>query len=237
MATSLLLFLLITFFVCFLTIRFNKLTFTGALLGFLIALTIFYAFGFPGVAILGCFFTLATIASFWNKQVDKSIWLSKEHSTRRDALQVAANGSVSALCAALSVAFPVHHDLFLLMMVGGLSSATADTISSELGTVYGSKFINILTFKPDQKGENGVISVEGLLFGLAGSCALAIVFSFGFGWDSRFFVIIISGTIGNLTDSVLGATLERNGYLGNNQVNFSNTLVAALSVIFLVQLL
>ena len=36
------------------------------------------------------------------------------------------------------------------------------------------------------------------------------------------------GTVGNLTDSVLGATLERQQRLSNNAVNFLNTLVGAL---------
>jgi uncharacterized membrane protein len=41
-------------------------------------------------------------------------------------------------------------------------------------------------------------------------------------------VVIISGTAGNLFDSVLGATLERKGYIKNNLVNFLNTVFAAL---------
>jgi len=34
--------------------------------------------------------------------------------------------------------------------------------------------------------------------------------------------------LGNLFDSVIGATFERNGLIGNNFVNFLNTLFAAL---------
>ena len=40
--------------------------------------------------------------------------------------------------------------------------------------------------------------------------------------------ITVAGTIGNLADSVLGATLERAGVLSNDGVNFFNTLTAAL---------
>jgi len=47
----------------------------------------------------------------------------------------------------------------------------------------------------------------------------------------NFCLIIIAGTAGNLTDSILGAVLERRGIIGNNMVNFLNTLTAALLVI------
>jgi uncharacterized membrane protein len=40
--------------------------------------------------------------------------------------------------------------------------------------------------------------------------------------------IIAAGTAGNLSDSVMGALLERRGVIGNNAVNFLNTLIAAL---------
>jgi uncharacterized membrane protein len=36
----------------------------------------------------------------------------------------------------------------------------------------------------------------------------------------------LAGTVGNLFDSVLGASLERKKVVGNNLVNFLNTVVA-----------
>ncbi|WP_449437800.1 DUF92 domain-containing protein [Pedobacter steynii] len=41
-------------------------------------------------------------------------------------------------------------------------------------------------------------------------------------------MVIAAGIIGNITDSLLGATLERKSYLNNDMVNFLNTLVASL---------
>jgi len=34
--------------------------------------------------------------------------------------------------------------------------------------------------------------------------------------------------LGNLTDSILGATAERKGFLSNNQVNFISIAIAAI---------
>jgi uncharacterized membrane protein len=57
---------------------------------------------------------------------------------------------------------------------------------------------------------------------------IATVYSIGFGWGIGFCWIVLAGFTGNLVDSVLGAALERKGWIGNNVVNFLNTGVGAL---------
>jgi uncharacterized protein (TIGR00297 family) len=100
--------------------------------------------------------------------------------------------------------------------------------------VYGRRYYHILTWRPDEKGLDGVVSREGWLIGIAGSAVIAVVYAVGHGWDTRiFFILIGSGTLGNLIDSVLGAVWERKGQLSNNAVNFLNTLAAALAAALL----
>lgn len=203
--------------------KLRKLTLAGTLAGGLVAISIFIGAGVKGIALLATFFVLATLATAWKKAAK-----GETHTQIRNAAQVLANGGVAAVVGLLMFLLPASGYPFAVLLAAALSSATADTLSSELGVVYGRRHYNIISLKPDERGRDGVISLEGTVIGLAGSTAIAIVYLLFAGWGNCFWVIIAAGTAGNLFDSLLGATLERGGYLKNDAVNFLNTLFAAL---------
>lgn len=210
------------------SIRHRKLTTAGAIGGAITGFCIFIGAGWTGFAMLVLFFLAGTLATGWKRQQKTAIGMMQERGGRRKLGQVLANAGAAGAIGLLTIFFPQHEALFALMIAATFSSALADTLSSELGSLYGKKFYNILTLKKDQKGLDGVVSLEGTMVGLLGSAVIAAIYSIGFGWDSRYFLILLAGTIGNLMDSVLGAALERRQRIGNDAVNFCNTLFAAL---------
>jgi uncharacterized protein (TIGR00297 family) len=201
----------------------HKLTLAGSFTGTTIGLLIYEGSGLNGIITMTLFFILGSVATGW-KRSQKTI--DKDHGPRT-AAQVLANSGVAGVLSMVAWHFPGEAGLVKLMIAGSFASATADTLSSELGIVYGKRFYNIITLKKDTRGLDGVVSLEGTLIGLLGAALIACVYALGFGWSIAFIWIILAGFTGNLVDSVLGTLLERKGLIGNNLVNFLNTAVGA----------
>lgn len=233
----------------------GKLTVPAALTGVALALCVYGGGGFTGMAMMTSFFIVGSAATSWKFRWKQQQGLAESEKGKRKAMQVVANAGVAAIAGLLFFLTPKAEGCFVsapggmfafigrlspslglpllwVMMAAAFAAATADTLSSELGNIYGRKYYNILSLRRDQRGLNGVISLEGTLCGLAGSLLIGIIAAAGFGGGLPIVLIVaLTGTIGNLTDSILGGTLERKGWIGNNTVNFLNTAVAALSVL------
>ncbi len=160
----------------------------------------------------------------------------------RNAAQVAANLGVAAL-----VSFPfqaITPDKNLVNLLGtvtafaalaALAEAAADTVSSEIGQVLGGRPRLITTLRSVDPGTDGGVTLAGSCFGILAAAvvsATAIAASRGDLQDGFFWiqaaVVTLAGTVGLLFDSVLGATVERKGWLNNDSVNFLSTACAAL---------
>jgi len=151
------------------------------------------------------FFLLGTLAGKFNKNVDSD----KKHAKPRDAFQVLANGGVSLV---LGILFLIYKVWFLeVLMLVSISVACADTLSSEFGMKFGKKTFGILTLKTLPKGVSGGVS----WFGFGGALLGAVVIGF-FRMD-YFWIIVISGFLGSVLDSILGllfqAKYKRNGQI------------------------
>ncbi len=220
-------------FASHLSVAKSKLDKSGGVAAWFTGLLIFIGTGWAGLCLLVSFFLLGTFSTSIGLHKKARLGLVAEKDSKRTAGQVFANGGVATLLAICSIVFPTYQTVFLLMLAGAFSSATADTMSSELGNLYGKSFYNILTFKKDTRGLDGVVSVEGTLFGIAGSCLIAGIYSCFHGFGTDAFIIILAGIFGNVADSILGATAERKKLMGNNVVNFSNTAIGALAAFML----
>ena len=211
----------------------NKLTIPAAITGVAVATALFAGAGYVGFIMMTLFFMLGTLATSHKKNIKQQLGITEENKGRRVATQVLANAGVQGLLGLIMLTDVQHKEIYLLMIAAAFSSATADTMSSELGSVYGKRFYNILNFKKDVRGRDGVVSLEGTLAGVLGSVMIALVFACFQQFDKRFIVIVVAGTVGNIMDSLLGATLEKRQVIGNNAVNFLNTISAAITAALL----
>jgi uncharacterized protein (TIGR00297 family) len=206
------------------SIRFRKLTVAGALTGACLAGLLYKGAGIGGIIMLAAFFIAGSAATAFGRTKKEQLGVAEG---QRTAWQVLANGGVAGLAGLLSWLNPGQAVLWQLAAAASLASACADTLSSELGSIYGKSFYNILTFKKDTCGLDGVVSVEGTLWGMAGSALIALLYIAFYGYSPLAFWILLAGFIGNITDSILGASVERKGWIKNDMVNLLNTLVAA----------
>ena len=206
-----------------LSVAFHKLTAFAAFSGCMLAMLIFAGGGYAGIIIMATFFVSGVIATDWKATQKQKNGLADNKTGSRNSGQVLANAGAPAIAGILHLFNIIPQSLSLLIIAACFSSAIADTLSSELGNVYGRKYYNILTLKKDQQGLNGVVSIEGFLFGLAGSILIAAIYSYFSGLNNHILTVIIAGTAGNILDSILGATVERKGYIKNDAVNFLNT--------------
>jgi uncharacterized protein (TIGR00297 family) len=118
--------------------------------------------------------------------------------------------------------------------VAALTAGASDTIASEIGKAWGKRTWLLVPWSRVPPGTSGAISLEGTAAGLLGAFGLAAA---AVGLELvpiRTLLPIVAGaTIGSLVESVLGATLEANGVLNNDVLNFINTGVAAFAALMI----
>jgi len=199
----------------------------GAMVGVLVAFVLMFAAGVSGFVPLAAVFLLTMVTTRWGYARKQSLGVA-ERRRGRTASQILANLGAAALCALSAMWFPQCSDALLLAAMAALAEAAADTVSSEVGQATANSAYMITDFRAAAIGTNGAISVEGTL---SGCIAASIV-----GWVSAYFgivpwtwtpIVAVAGVAGMFLDSVLGATWENAGKMGNDSVNFVSTVFAA----------
>ncbi|HRP54647.1 DUF92 domain-containing protein [Agriterribacter sp.] len=139
-------FILITAGMLFSVLK-KKLTVTAALTGGLLAVIVFAGTGFTGISLLAVFFMLGTGATGWKFNAKMKEGIAEDTQGKRNAGQVFANAGSAAILAVFALYNTGATNIVHLMIAGCFSAATADTLSSELGNIYGRRYYNILSFK------------------------------------------------------------------------------------------
>jgi uncharacterized protein (TIGR00297 family) len=182
----------------------------------------------PAIALL---VVLTSLATRFRRARKEASGIAEPRSGRR-ASQVIANLGIAALCGAFSDMHLPHaaYQVLDFAALAALAEATADTISSEIGQGIASPAFLITNLRRVPAGTDGAVSLAGTFAGVLGA---AIVILAGLPrpfWGMTplfFFAIFFAAIAGLFFDSLLGATLERRGWLGNDLVNFFSTAFAA----------
>ena len=177
------------------------------------------------------FFILGSISTRYKYEYKKKIGIEQGQGGARGYRNVFANGIVAAAAAVLYGVF-VRPE-FIVLYIGCVATAAADTMASEIGVTGGTPYM-ITTLKKVPIGTNGGVTMTGEMVALAGGFLVCIVALF-LAIITPWMVVIctIAGFVGTNIDSVIGATLENKGYVGNAGTNLLATLGGGICAVAL----
>lgn len=161
------------------------------------------------VLLLGFFISSSVLSrAFAGRKKDLNEKSAK--GSRRDSIQVLANGAVGTLLAILQSIYPAQIWPWIAY-AGSMAAVNADTWATEIGVLSRHQPRLITTGLHVARGISGGITLMGTLAALGGAFLIALLASLfvpvtGFG---KFLVVIsLTGLAGSLFDSLLGATLQ-----------------------------
>jgi uncharacterized protein (TIGR00297 family) len=227
---------------------------TGGTAGaFIMGIFIFGAGGVQWITPILAFFILSSILS----KIGKKSAEATQKDSKRDVLQVLANGGVPMIIALVNLYQPSNYAYALFL--GAIAAAAADTWATEIGFFSKNKPRHILNFKTVEKGTSGGVTFLGLFGSILGAGVIGLI---GMNWLTNFpiYWIVLAGLIGSLADSILGGSIQAKfhctvcnkatekrihcdiysdhihgfKWLDNDGVNFVNTIVGALIVFLLI---
>ena len=209
---------------------------SGAVAGVIVTWVLFMTAGPGAFAAVAAVFVLAFLTTRLGYR-RKQFLGTAERGGGRTASQVLANLGTAAACGVASV-LTHRPEICLLALSGALAEAAADTVSSEYGQVTGDTAYLITTWEVVPAGTDGGISLPGTLAGIAAAVLMALICAAAHLTPRRWIAVTLAaGILGMFGDSYLGAWLERRRRLGNDQVNFLSTVIAAIAAALLARLL
>ncbi len=168
--------------------------------------------GFNWFILIITFLILGLLATKYKTEYKKELNIFEK---TRTAKNVISNGIIAFIAATFGLYGP---------FIGAISTATADTLASEIGITQTPRLIT--SFEKVKPGTDGAISILGTVVGIIGAGIIGILAYFlGISPDPviSLRISVIAGTIGCFIDSILGASLERRNYINNEHVNLLAT--------------
>jgi len=237
---------------------------SGAVATFILAIIIFGFGGWKWSIPILVFFISSSLLSKIGKNREADLKAIFEKGSRRDYIQVLANGGMAGLIMIIYI-FLKTPQLYWFYLAA-ITAATADTWGTEIGTLSKQLPLLITSFKKVPVGTSGGIT----FLGISGAVLGALILSAS-GWiylanpRSQTIIILLiaaSGFAGSIVDSLLGATIQIKyrcpgcsqitekrkhcegvstnivsgiKWINNDMVNFINTVSAVIFLYFLIK--
>jgi uncharacterized protein (TIGR00297 family) len=195
---------------------------SGAAAGCLVGGAIAVGAGLPGLAPLGAFFVLGSLATRvgYGRKAEKGT--AERSGGARGAARVMAKGGVAAVAAL----WPAP--CAFVAMSGALAAALADTLGTEIGTLARGEPRLLPTFRRVPAGTPGAVSLPGTLGSAAGAALVAAAAAAAalHSWEAAAWVSA-AGLVGALLESLLGGALPAFARLPGTVRNVVTTAAGA----------
>lgn len=189
----------------------RSLSASGALGAFVMGVVTLWTVRFEGFLLFLLFFLSCNIVGKISKRI-RSVWEPVDRSvekkgSRRDAMQVLANGLMTVLAALLW--YYTGKASALVMFGAAVAEATSDTFAGEVGRLSKRDPVSILTMKPIEKGLSGGVTLLGTAAAFFSSLAIASCWYLWFKTSiAQTAIVCILGFAGSVVDSFLGAFVQ-----------------------------
>ena len=211
-------------FVLIFTYKLKSLNAGGAAGAFIMGIFVFGTGGVQWITPMLAFFILSSILS----KIGKKSTEATQNGSRRNLVQVMANGGVPMMIALVNFYQPFHSAYILFL--GAIAAATADTWATEIGFFSRKKPRHIFKCNTVEKGASGGVTLLGFLGSFLGAGSIALIGGYWLSGGAvtggvvtggavtggmvagdrlaAMAVLILAGFIGSLMDSILGGSVQ-----------------------------
>lgn len=190
---------------------------SGAIAAVVMGVIVLWCTQFEGFLLLLLFFVGSNVVGRISKRIRQQSLgekLIEQKGSRRDAMQVLANGLMATLGALIW--YTAGKISALILLGAALAEATSDTFAGEVGRLSKRPPVSIRTFTPVPKGLSGGITLLGTATAFISSLAIGLSWLIFFrGYCASLSqgllalsIIAITGFMGCIVDSYLGACAQ-----------------------------
>ena len=211
----------------YISYRFRVADISGLFSGAMIGIILIVFADVRWFLIMLTFFIVGAGATRYRYAEKERLGVAQEHGGVRGYFNVFANGLVATGAAILYGV--TGQPAFVALFMGSVASAAADTTASEIGVTGKTPYL-ITTLRPVPRGTNGGVTLRGEAAAVVAAVVVALAaWAMGVADPRMVAATVVAGFIGTNVDSLVGATLENSGRIGNAGTNLTATFVGGVS--------